>query len=182
MDALESFFVALHGDPSLAVIGKAQIKSFLYWRRYHKSDGTERETPVSGRTIEKDRAMAHNLFAFAEGLELVETNPVSKVKPPKYDKREYVILTETQYEGLLTAFEGNHFARLFALVLGETGMRCESEALWLQWEDLDLEGGFAWISSGRDQHRTKSGKGRWVPLTLRLREAFREHSASHRLQ
>lgn len=63
----------------------------------------------------------------------------------------------------------------------ETGSRCESEALHLRWENLDFEQGFIWIGSGRDGHRTKSGKGRWVPMTQRLREALRDHAASFRM-
>jgi hypothetical protein len=61
-------------------------------------------------------------------------------------------------------------------------MRCESEALWLQWEDIDLASGFIKIVSGRGGHRTKSGQGRWVPLTGRLRQAFGIHSARYRLR
>jgi len=75
---------------------------------------------------------------------------VSKVKPHPgtYDKRQYPILSDKQYERLLGACEHNPFLQLYALVLGETGMRCESEALWLQWEDIDREGGFIKIVSG----------------------------------
>jgi len=69
---------------------------------------------------------------------------------------------------------------LYVLVLGETGARCESEALRIRWEDVDLEGGFLWIASGRDGHRTKSGKGRWVPLSARLIAAMRAHFARFR--
>lgn len=43
-----------------------------------------------------------------------------------------------------------------------------------------LEGGFLWIASGRDGHRTKSGKGRWVPLTPKLRQTMRDHFAQFR--
>ncbi len=35
--------------------------------------------------------------------------------------------------------------------------------------------------SSREDHRTKSGKGRWVPVTPRLRDAMREHFATFRL-
>lgn len=37
-------------------------------------------------------------------------------------------------------------------------MRSGSEALWIQWQDVDLEDGFLWIESGRNGHRTKSGR------------------------
>ncbi len=35
--------------------------------------------------------------------------------------------------------------------------------------------------SGRDGHRTKTGRSRWVPLTPRLREALQEHAARFRM-
>ena len=61
-------------------------------------------------------------------------------------------------------------------------MRCESEGLWIQWGDIDLEGGFIKIVSGRGEHRTKSGVGRLGPLTERPRQALSDHSATYRLR
>ena len=69
---------------------------------------------------------------------------------------------------------------LYVITLGEAGLRCDSEALHLRWEDVDLEDGFLWISSSREGHRTKSGKGRWVPMTPRLHKAMRDHFARFR--
>src|SRR5688500_12373040 len=70
--------------------------------------------------------------------------------------------------------------RFYVLLLGEAGMRCESEALHLRGEEVAIEGGFLGIASGRDGHRTKSGKGRWVPMTARLTAAMKEHFAAFR--
>jgi hypothetical protein len=68
--------------------------------------------------------------------------------------------------------------KLFALVLNETGMRCESEALWHRWEEeVSFDATKITVVSGRDGHRTKSGKGRVVPMTPRLAAAMREHFA-----
>ncbi|HKV75751.1 MAG TPA: tyrosine-type recombinase/integrase, partial [Gemmatimonadales bacterium] len=61
------------------------------------------------------------------------------------------------------------------LILAEAGIRCESEALWLRWEDLDLEGRRIHIVSGRDGHYTKGRKSRKVPMTGPLPEAIRAH-------
>ena len=67
-------------------------------------------------------------------------------------------------------------------MLGETGVRCNSEALWIRWEDVDLERGFVRVESVRKGRRTKSGKSRMVPATLRLREALLgDHAAAFRL-
>jgi integrase/recombinase XerC len=107
-------------------------------------------------------------------------NPVSRVTAPKAEKRTPVILDADQYAGLLEACQDRPMLSLYVTTLGEAGVRCDSEALHLRWEDVDLEEGFLWIASGRDGHRTKSGKGRWVPMTPKLRQAMREHFARFR--
>lgn len=47
---------------------------------------------------------------------------------------------------------------------------------------MKLEESFIWIDSAYKGRRTKSGKGRWVPMTPRLREAMQEHFAKYRMQ
>jgi integrase len=91
-----------------------------------------------------------------------------------------VILSAAEYQRLLDQCD-DPTLRLYVLVLGETGARDESEALWLRWEDVDLDGGFLRIVSGRNGHRTKSGKDRWTPMTPALVAAMRDHFAAHRL-
>jgi integrase len=70
---------------------------------------------------------------------------------------------------------------LYVTTLAEAGLRCDSEALHLRWEDVDLEEGFLWIAKGAGMGTgTKSGKGRWVPMPPKLRQAMREHFARFR--
>lgn len=154
------------------------VRSFLSWARTHPLRKGRRT--VSNRTIERHRAVLHAVFSFAEELELVEGNPVRKVKKPKVDRRDPVILTDEQYEALLLETEHSPMLTLYVVVLAEGGLRSTSEALWLRWEDVDLEEGFLQVVSGRHDHRTKSGEGRWIPMTRRLREAMREHFARYR--
>lgn len=171
---IREYFVEKGGNPRLDQIHAKHIKSYLAWRRVHRLNGKK---PLSGRTLAKDRAVLHRIFEIAERLEYREGNPVGKVEIPRYDQRDPVLLTDDEYERLLKECESsrNPMLSLYTLFLGETGVRCRSEALWLRWEDLDLPAKFVWISSGRDGHRTKSGKGRWVPITSRLRAAFEKH-------
>ncbi|MEQ1856161.1 MAG: tyrosine-type recombinase/integrase [Longimicrobiales bacterium] len=174
------FFVERLGDPLVERVRKRHIGDFLSWRRVNRRDG---EAPLSGRTLEKDRAVLHRLFDQAEEWELREGNPVAKVRRPKYDDHNPVILDADQYERLLSECGAyGPMLGLYALLLGEAGLRAYTEALMLKWEDADLEDGFLHIRSGRDGHRTKSGKSRWVPMTARLRAAMREHMASFRLR
>ena len=171
------FFVGNMGDPPVDRVRSGHVKDFLNWRRTHCRQG---KRSLSNRTIQKDRTTLHGVFAFAEELELREGNPVTRVTAPKADSRDPVILDDNQYARLVAACEENPMLRLYVLAMGETGARCESELLYLQWEDVDLEKGFIWIASGRDEHRTKSGKGRWVPMTQELRTAMRQHFADFR--
>src|SRR5437899_293318 len=173
-------------DPTVDRIRAGDIEGFLTWRRGHLVATTEagdvQAVPgtVQERTVAKDRAVLHAIFAMAERREYRDGNPVSRTKAPKYDARQPVILSAAEYQRLLEQCV-DPTLRLYALVLGETGARDESEALWLRWEDVDLEGGFLRIVSGRNGHRTKSGKDRWTPMTPTLVAAMRDHFAAHRL-
>lgn len=138
-----------------------------------------RET-VSNRSVERHRAVLSSLFSFAEELELIEYNQVRKVRPPKVDRRDPVIITDAQLDRLLAETKASPMVYLYVMVLAEARLRSGSEALWLQWPDVDLEEGFLRIVSGRHNHRTKSGAERWVPMTPRLRQEMKEHFARYR--
>lgn len=186
LDRFRDYFVEQGGDPLVHEIRAGHVKGFLNWRRVHVLRGSPTGTKkaprtASNRTLAKDRAVLCAVLNFAAELEIIDANPVAKVKPPKSDARDPIILSEEQFETLLAKSADNPMLALYVLALGETGGRCESEILFVRWEDVDLLEGFLHIRSGRDGHRTKSGKGRWVPLTPRLREAFRQHFATYRM-
>jgi len=188
LDAAETYFVNSAGDPPAHTIRPGHVQGFLEWRRTHSPDGSGRKKPLSPRSLAKDRATLHAVFAYGETLEIVDANPVAKTDPPKGDGREPLILDADQYERLLAHCERGKsdplgpMLRFYVLLLGETGMRCESEALWLRWEDVDAEAGFIHVETVRKGRRTKSGKSRMVPMTPRLRKAYREHMAAHRMK
>jgi site-specific recombinase XerD len=166
------------GDLPVSEVGRGNIVDYLSWRRGHR--GTKNGGQVGARTLQKDRACLHSVFAFAEELELRDGNPVARVSPPTAEKRNPVILDADQYARLLKACDKRPMVLLYVTTLAEAGLRCDSEALHLRWEDVDLEEGFLRIASGRDGHRTKSGKSRWVPMTPKLRTAMKEHFARFR--
>ena len=134
---------------------------------------------MSGRTLEKDRTVLHTVFSFAEQHEYREGNPVAATKRPTVVAREPVLLSDAEYELLLTMCT-DPMAQLYVLAVGEGGFRNESEALWLRWEDLDLDDGFIHIATGRDGHETKRHKSRNVPVSTRLAEALRAHGERYR--
>jgi integrase len=173
---IRRYFVEQIGDPCVDSVQTRHIKDFLSWRRVHRLRGS---TPLSNRTLQKDRAVLHRMFGLADRLEWRDGNPVGRTDSPKADPRDPIILGEAQYDALLAACAGRPMLALYVLTLGEAGVRCESEALRLAWEDVQLDEGFVWIAQ-RDGHRTKSGKGRYVPMTPRLSVAMREHFARYR--
>jgi site-specific recombinase XerD len=181
---MRMYFIDELGNPLLAKIGTRAVKGYLSWRRTQRragKHGKPTSEPVSNRTLQKDRAVLHRLFDFAERLELREGNPVRFVEQPKADPRTPVLLNDEQYEQLLAKCgKRSPQLALYALVLGETGGRCLSEVLHLQWDDVDLAEGFIQIRSTK-AHRTKSGKSRFVPMTERLAAAMKEHFARCRL-
>jgi len=183
LDPIERYFVTELADPTLEKIHARHVRTYLSWRRTQRRAGKHQKAgsePVGNRTLQKDRAVLHRMFEFADQLELRDGNPVSRVEQPKADSRSPVLLSADQVEALLTACEPRPMLALYALVLLETGARCQSEALHLQWSDVDLVDGFIEIRSGREGHRTKSGKSRFVPMTPRLTAAMRSHFARYR--
>lgn len=179
---IRTYFVDKEGDPRVDLIGPGHVRRYIDWRRVNRM--TKGDATVSARTVAKDRTVLHLILEKAEEWEYRQgTNPAKKVRPPKSDGFEPVIITDDQYEALLTECnrEDRPMLWLYTLFLGETGARAYSEALHLRWEDVDFDKNRVKIVSGRDGHRTKSGKSRFVPMTRRLREAMRDHFARFRL-
>jgi integrase len=182
LQAFETYFVQRLGDPATLEVRDTDVNDFMLWRRNHAPNGERRSEPVSARTVGKDRAILHRLFSWGRGLGLAESNPVEDTDAPSGDQREPLIINRNQYEALLRACQGRPMVALYVLVLGETGVRCDSEALWLRWEDVDLETGLLTIESVRKGRRTKSGMSRRAPMTPRLRKAMADHMAAYRLR
>lgn len=176
LKVVRPYFAERFPDTTVDRIRKGHVAAYLTWRRGHRLRGTK---PVSNRTLEKDRAVLHTIFEFAENHEFREGNPVASTKKPEVTVREPVILTEPEY-GLLLAMCDDPMTHLYILAVGEAGFRNESEALWLRWEDVDLDDGFIHVVSGRDGHHTKRRKARHVPMSAPLVDAMREHFARFR--
>jgi integrase len=82
-----------------------------------------------------------------------------------------------EYERLVTAASADQTAHLIVLLGGEAGLRC-GEMMALEWPDVDL--GKRQLCVQRSDWKgqvttTKGGRLRYVPLTVRLSAALREH-------
>ncbi len=173
------FFVDALGDIELRRVGSRHVNEFLAWRQTNRLNGSHE---LHKRTLQKDRAVLHRLFGVAVDNEDMDRNPVQKSNRVKrVDKHDPVIITDDQYDRLLDECKVDPMLHLYVMILGETGMRCESEALHLRWSDVAFDDSRITIRSGRDGHRTKSGNSRSVPITSRLMMALRAHFAQYRL-
>jgi integrase len=81
------------------------------------------------------------------------------------------------YERLVVAATADRIAQLIVLLGGEAGLRC-GEMMALEWRDVDL--GKRQLCVQRSDWKgqvttTKGGRLRYVPLTVRLATALREH-------
>ena len=181
---IRAHFVDKLGDLPVNTIRSSHIASYLDWRAT-SGDARRRESnktvvKVSARTVNKERRVLHRLFEVATRREYCEANPVKKTRARKVDDFEPVILDDAEYARLLAkCAERSPMLHLYTLLLGETGMRSKSEALHLQWSDVDLANKRITIKSGRDGHRTKSGKSRVVPMTASLASRVRDYFAEY---
>lgn len=82
-----------------------------------------------------------------------------------------------EYERLVAAAESDANAYLITLLGGEAGLRC-GEIMALEWSDVDLSKRQLRIERAEWKGQvsaTKGGRVRFVPLTVRLAAALREH-------
>jgi integrase len=179
--SLDRFRAFFKGKNNLRTdrIQTAHVMAFISWRR--SKDGGA----VGGRTIAKDRTVLHTLFEHGIALGVMDRNPVTKKTRVKHDSRDPYILEPDQFTKLVDGCD-DPMLRAYVVTLHESGLRSESEALWLRWPDLDFD--YEWkdqegavIGRGRlvvrsdREHRTKGGRGRVVPMTPYLRRILMEH-------
>lgn len=186
---LRLYFVNECNDPKVDEVWEPDFERYKAWRTAHGVRAVEENGQtrleaipgrVSGRTVNKELTVSHRLFRFARSLRYCTGNPLADVTRLKAPRRNPVLLNSDEYERLLEATAGNDTLRLYVLVLGECGLRCESEALWLRFEDIDFDKRFLYVVSGRDGHDTKTHQNRGVPMSARLVTAMREYFAKCR--
>jgi integrase len=182
--AAREYFGQKLGNPDVREIHRPHVRAYLTWRRDGRMRG---EAPLSEVTLSKDMAVLSAVFSFGElELQVMDRNPARQRRKRRGKagpllKRTPYILTPAELEGLLRECEYNPVLWTYALLLAETGVRDDSEGLFLQWPDLHFERDTLRIVSYRDGHATKGGKSRDVPMSPRLKEALQRHAAAFRL-
>lgn len=113
------------------------------------------------------------LFNFLHREQIIENNPVSNVKQPRFDHEGKETLTEEQMERLLAAPDTLTYAgfrdRTLMMLLADGGFRIH-EALRLKAENIDFQSGCVHLPAWMNKNR----KPRMVPISMNvLREVLR---------
>lgn len=89
------------------------------------------------RTAIQTRAVLASALRQAVAWDLLDTNPVSSVKPPKADRPTLKIPSQEQLVALLAESKGTRWE--IPLLLAATTAARRSEILALRWADVDLD-------------------------------------------
>ncbi|MDK1031828.1 MAG: tyrosine recombinase XerC, partial [Planctomycetia bacterium] len=127
-------------------------------------------------TIARRLASLRSFYKFLVRVEVVETNPVAAVRPPKLEKRLPHFLSTEEVERLLAATKGGDILalrdRAIMEALYSTGMRV-SELCGLNIEDVDLIGELV-------QVRGKGRRERLVPVGSHALKAMQRYLAKRK--
>jgi len=122
-----------------------------------------------GTTLNRYLTSLSSLLAEAVERGFAKQNIALQVKRHREELREVPFLGESEIRRLLAGASPG--LRPIIAILGDTGLR-RGELLSLQWADVDIARETVLV------RRSKTGRGREVPLTSRARTAFEELRAA----
>lgn len=152
------------------------------------------EKTLSGKTIQSYHRLISSIMTTAVQWQVISSNPCSRVKAPKVERKEAGSLDEAQAVKLLQCLQNEPitYRALFTLIL-YSGMR-RGEACGLKWDDVDLEHGIVDINKsslylpekGIYEDDTKNASSRRViripaPVTDVLKE-YKQYQACEKLR
>jgi len=129
---------------------------------------------ASGATVNRNRSVGSALFQWAIEMGHVQDNPFRRVKKEKETGRRDVYLTAAECAALVESCPRQ--LAPFVLAALHTGMR-RGELIALMWRSVDLKRGVIHI----EPETEKSGRGRVVPLTDRLKGVLADLRRERRL-
>lgn len=130
-----------------------QIQTFL---NSLAKDGANMLTgkPLSPKTIHHHLELISDVFSYAVKMELISTNPCSKVTIPKGEVKEKQIYSQEEMALLLTKMDGEPLKyKAFFYLMAYSGFR-RGEMLGLEWKDVDFDNSI--ISVHRTSNQTQA--------------------------
>lgn len=129
-------------------------------------DGEKKERPRSLATVNNHLRVLSKILSLAVDAELIDSNPVFRVKKFKPNNRRLRVLSDEEEAALLAALDGNDLIQCIVIVALNTGLR-RGEIFGLKWADVDFERGRLII------RKTKASKERFVPINSTVRKLLR---------
>ncbi|MEW6770240.1 MAG: tyrosine-type recombinase/integrase [Bacillota bacterium] len=144
------------GGVPLQKLTPLQVQTFLgqlarEGRRDNKKTVPRGLAPASVAYVYR---VLHRALEQAVEWEMLSRNPAARVRPPRADRKEPRVLTETEVQHLLDSLKGTCLY-MPAFLAVYTGLRL-GEVLALRWEDVDLNG--LVIHVRRTSVQTKAGE------------------------
>jgi integrase len=140
-------------------------------------------------TVERVHSVLKQALQQAVDDERIGKNPAAKVKPPRPQRKEMIVLNEAEVALLLAAAEKTPTRtiplHLAILLLATTGLR-RNEALGLRWQDTDLERGLITVNqtlvqiNGQGVRAKPTAKNDASRRTLKLPAVTVEALSRHR--
>jgi integrase len=127
------------------------------------------------KTIWKETAIIRRLVRFGLSRKLILRDPLEGLQNPQPRPTEQPCWSPEELEQIIAAAEGT-FKRIYIL-LADTGMRL-GELQWLTWEDFNFHQKYIHIRP-KEGWSPKTGESRWVPMTDRVYEEFRDLPRTH---
>ena len=160
------------GNYTFKEITSGQLSQLIADLRHQKK--------LSNATINRVRALLSSIFNMAIDHELIETNPVLRVKKYKENNQKERYLNDDELKELMNVLSQPTRFGISNLVIVAvikflllTGVR-KREALDMQWTDVDLKTG-VWLLS-----ENKSGKARRIHLNQDALSIIHQMSKQHR--
>lgn len=141
-------------------------KAQIYFERYSKSRlsmKNNKGAPLSRYSLHVDLKRIRSMFEIFKEWGEIDHNPAKLIKLPKFDKREFRILSLFEIRRLLEcAYKHSYDFMYPACLLGLNGLR-RGEATHLEYSDLDFDKKIINIKN-KYNFRTKNRKNRPAPM------------------
>ena len=127
-------------DVPIGDVSPAQVADWQTWLlTTPRSNGR----PLAPKTVADTRSTIRQMSSSAVDLEVIRTNPVDRVKPPKVNRSPGRVLTRDEMVRLIAEVDHHRYAAAVAIMF-TVGLRV-SEVLGLAWCDVDLDAGTAHV-------------------------------------
>ena len=107
---------------------------------YKKSFSETEKKTMEASTVKRYHAMISSIMSFAVYQGVIDSNPCSRVRPPKVEKKEAEYLEEDEMVNLMDALDKyapEHYKTLIPFLLF-TGLK-RGEMSGLEWRDIDFD-------------------------------------------